>query len=68
MSEMKLSDRIDRAREDHAREYPDGDWRAVNERFSALFFEAEPILLRAGIDPIRGGNEGRAKALRDMGL
>lgn len=64
----KLSDRIEAARTDHAREYPDGDWRAVNDRFSKLFFEAAPILRSFGRDPLLGGNEGRAEFLRGVGL
>lgn len=60
---MKLSERIRQACKDHRKAYPDGDFRAVNDRLSALFDEAYPILIANRVDPWEGGNEGRASAL-----
>lgn len=64
---MKLSDRIASARSRHKAEYPDGNWRSVNDEFSALFEESYPILRSAGHDPWRVGNEGREMILRRIG-
>ena len=63
-----LSQRIRQAMADHAQAFPDGDWRAVNDRLTSLFEESAPILLAAGINPWAGGNEGSARALEAMGL
>lgn len=68
--EIKLSKRIREAMRDHAKEYPNGDWKGVNERLSHLYFEAEPILIEAGYSPrevCMCGNEGRAKYLEKLG-
>ncbi len=43
----------------HTESYPDGPWREANEELSRIWYEADPILRYAGIDPYRGGNEAR---------
>lgn len=37
------------------------------EALTNLFFEAAAILSPVGIDPYKGGNEGRAQTLEEMG-
>ena len=64
---MLLSERIRDAVRRHQEAYPHGDWRAVNDDLSALFRESYPILMRNGIDPWVGGNEGVAAALERLG-
>ena len=65
---MKLSQRIRTTIDLHRQEYPDGDWKGVNDKLSDLFFESAPVLIRAGLDPWKLGNEGRAAKLEKMGL
>lgn len=64
----KLSARIREAKIEHSRQYPDGNWKAVNDHLGALFLEAVPILLSNRIDPWKGGSEGRAAALERLGF
>ncbi len=65
--DMRLSSEIRDAQARHRAAYPDGDWRAVNDELSELFHRAAAILGPAGVDPWKGGNEGRAKALERLG-
>ena len=64
---MKLSDQIEQALADHAAAYPNGDFRSVNDRLGELFMASWGVLVKAGKDPTKGGNEGRIKALREIG-
>lgn len=63
---MKLSQQIRQTMSDHARLWPDGDWKAANEQLGTLWRQALPFLLRAKISPWLG-NEEKAAALEALG-
>lgn len=65
---MKLSEQIRAASAAHKKAFPDGDWKSCNEELGRLFMAALPILVKEGLNPWAGGNEGRANTLESLGF